>query len=141
MKRTFVGFGFGPIQAGLFAFEAQRSGQFDRIVVAEVLPDLVAAVRKAGGCYHVNVATRQGIVRHAVPGVEMLNPAIPSDRERLVEACAEATELCTALPSVDLYNKGPAAPAAVLADAFARRTGTGASSAVLYAAENHNQAA
>lgn len=141
MKRTFVGFGFGPIQAGLFVFEAQRSGRFDRMVVAEVLPDLVAAVRRAGGCYHVNVATRQGIVQHAVTGVEMLNPAVPSDRESLIEACAEATELCTALPSVDLYNKGPTAPAAVLADAFARRTGIGAPSAVLYAAENHNQAA
>jgi len=47
--RTFVGFGFGPIQAGLFCLEAQQSGAFDRLVVAEVAPALVAALRRAGG--------------------------------------------------------------------------------------------
>ena len=40
--RTYVGFGFGAIQAGLFLYEAYRSGNFARLVVAEVLPDLVA---------------------------------------------------------------------------------------------------
>jgi len=37
-KRTFVGFGFGPIQAGLFLYEAFLSGAFRRLVVAGVLP-------------------------------------------------------------------------------------------------------
>ena len=32
---TFVGFGFGAIQAGLFLYEAYRSGNFGRLVVAE----------------------------------------------------------------------------------------------------------
>jgi hypothetical protein len=46
---TFVGFGFGPIQAGLFLAEAfQLSGAFHRLVVAEVVPAVVAAVRAAG---------------------------------------------------------------------------------------------
>ena len=35
MKKSFVGFGFGAIQAGLFLYEAHASGQFDRFVVAE----------------------------------------------------------------------------------------------------------
>jgi hypothetical protein len=30
---TFVGFGLGPIQAGLFLTEARMSGQFSRLVV------------------------------------------------------------------------------------------------------------
>ena len=34
MQKTFVGFGFGPIQSGLFLLEAFRSGNFDRYVVA-----------------------------------------------------------------------------------------------------------
>jgi len=45
-KRTFVGFGFGAIQAGLFLYEAYQSDNFGRLVVAEVLPDRVDAVRR-----------------------------------------------------------------------------------------------
>ena len=44
--RTFVGFGFGAIQAGLFLYEALRSGNFGRLVVGEVLPDVVDTVRR-----------------------------------------------------------------------------------------------
>ena len=47
---TFVGFGFGPIQAGLFLAEAHLSGNFDRLVVAEIVPEVVSTVRQAGGC-------------------------------------------------------------------------------------------
>ena len=47
--RTFVGFGFGAIQAGLFLHEAHRAGRFRRLVVAEVVPEVVAAVRRSGG--------------------------------------------------------------------------------------------
>jgi hypothetical protein len=46
-QRTFVGFGFGPIQAGLFLDEAYRSRSFGWLVVAEVLPEIVSAVRGA----------------------------------------------------------------------------------------------
>lgn len=45
--RTFVGIGFGPIQSGLFLLEAHRSGNFDRLVVAEIVPEIVDAVRWA----------------------------------------------------------------------------------------------
>jgi hypothetical protein len=39
-RHTFVGFGFGAIQAGLFLYEAWRSGNFDRLFVAEVIPSM-----------------------------------------------------------------------------------------------------
>ena len=40
--RTYVGFGFGAIQSGLFLYEAYRSGKFQRLVVAEVIPEVVS---------------------------------------------------------------------------------------------------
>ena len=58
---TFVGFGFGAIQAGLFVLEAQRSGNFDRIVLAEVLPEIVSSIRHQGGQYRLNIAHRDRI--------------------------------------------------------------------------------
>ena len=55
-NRTFVGFGFGAIQAGLFLYEAFRSGNFRRLMVAEVMPKAVMALRQSAGQYAVNVA-------------------------------------------------------------------------------------
>lgn len=99
MKKSFVGFGFGAIQAGLFLYEAHASGQFDRFVVAEVMPEVVDAIRKAGGRYRVNIATAQGIEKKEITGITILNPNDPADREALVAAVADADELATALPS------------------------------------------
>src|SRR5512142_55723 len=93
--RTFVGFGFGAIQGGLFLYEAFRSGKFGRLVVAEVVPEVVAAVRRARGCYRVNIATGRGIVVEEVRGVEIFNPAVPADARALVGALAEASEIAT----------------------------------------------
>ena len=136
-KHTFVGFGFGAIQGGLFLYEAHRSGNFDRLVVAEVVPEVVAALRGAGGRYRIKVATRTGLVSHVITGVEVRNPNDPVDCKVLVDAVAEAHEIATALPSVDFYDKGAASVAAILSAGLARRTKPG----VLYAAENHNHAA
>ena len=55
--RTYVGFGFGAIQSGLFLYEAFESGEFDRLVVAEVVPEVVTAIRANRGHYALNVAT------------------------------------------------------------------------------------
>ena len=55
-EHQFVGIGFGPIQGGLFAKEAFQSGNFVRIVVAEVDAELVDAVSANNGSYYVNVA-------------------------------------------------------------------------------------
>ena len=136
-RNTFVGFGFGAIQGGLFLYEAHRSGNFDRLVVAEVVPEVVKALRGTGGRYQIKVATRTGLVTHEISGVEVLNPNDPADRKVLVDAVSEAHEMATALPSVDFYDKGAASVAGILSDGLARRKNPG----VLYAAENHNHAA
>ncbi|MBM3790921.1 MAG: hypothetical protein FJW35_11320, partial [Acidobacteria bacterium] len=59
--KTFVGFGFGPIQSALFLYEAYRSGNFERYVIAEIEAVLVSAVRAAGGRYAINIAHPEGI--------------------------------------------------------------------------------
>lgn len=111
-SRTFVGFGFGPIQAGLFLYEAFRSGAFRRLVVGEVLPDVVAAVRDAGGFYSLNIAHSDRVEVAKVGPVEIENPASGSDLRSLVEAVAEAEEIATAVPSVQHYvASGPGEPA------------------------------
>ena len=76
--KTFVGFGFGPIQAGLFLYEAQTSKHFSRFVVAEIDPALVRAVRENGGECTVNIARKDGIDRFTLKGVEIYNPRDPA---------------------------------------------------------------
>src|SRR5262249_54958499 len=105
-KRVLVGFGFGAIQGGLMLYEAFRSGNFDRLVVAEVVPAVIESLRRSSGRYSVNVATRSKLEVHLVEGVEVLNPSVDADRKRLIAAIADAHELSTALPSVDFFEKG-----------------------------------
>ncbi|MBM3861231.1 MAG: hypothetical protein FJ395_16510 [Verrucomicrobia bacterium] len=126
-RRTFVGFGFGPIQAGLFLYEAHRSGNFDRLVVAEVKPDIVANIRNAGGRYTINVATRAGVERREVTGVEIFNPQVEPDK--LIAAIGEASEIATALPSVKVFPH--------IAPLLKHTSGP----CVVYTGENHNHAA
>jgi mannitol-1-phosphate 5-dehydrogenase len=141
-ERTFVGFGFGAIQAGLFLYEARRSGHFDRLVVAEILPEVVAAVRAAGGRYRLNIATPSDIRVERADGVELLNPQDPGDAPLLAQALAQASEICTALPSVDFYDRGEPSVATLLAGAIQRKVADpGLPACVVYTAENHNHAA
>ena len=142
-KRTFVGFGFGAIQAGLFLYEAFKSGRFSRRVVAEVMPEAVAALKRNGGRYGLNVAARDGIHRETITGIEILNPHDENDRARLIEAIAEADELATALPSVKFYGTGGAASVVDLLTAgwALRARSSTPQPVVLYTAENHNHAA
>lgn len=138
--KTFVGFGFGPIQSGLFLYEAHGSGNFDRYVIAEVDARLVGAVRAAGGRYSINVAHPDRIEQRVVDGVRLCNPAEEPDRRELAEAIAVADEMATALPSVRFYNAGGATSVVkLLAEGFRRRDP--AKPAILYTAENHNRAA
>src|SRR5262245_43435538 len=102
--RTFVGLGFGAIQAGLFLQEAHRSGNFRRLVVAEVVPDVVAALRRSGGRFAVNIAHPDRVEQARLGPVEAEDPADPGGRERLVRAIAEASEVATAVPSVAHYR-------------------------------------
>lgn len=138
---TFVGFGFGPIQAGLFLTEALHSGAFNRLVVAEIVPEVVAAVRAAGG-FTVNIGHADHISTFSVAPVEIYNPAVSADRAALVAAVAEAGELATALPNVATYVVGGAnSVSMILADGLVRKVAIDGPPAVIYTAENHTQAA
>ncbi len=137
--KTFVGFGFGPIQSGLFCCEAQRSGRFGRCVIAEVDADLVRAVRDAGGTCTVNVARHDRVDAVRLTDVELCDPSDPDGRETLVRAIADSDEMATALPSIDFYDRGSASVARLLAEGLSRRDRRRPT--VIYAAENHNHAA
>lgn len=140
--RTYVGFGFGAIQAGLFLYEAFMSGNFRRLVVAEVLPDLVAMVRAAGGHFSCNIAHSDRVEHVRIGPIEILNPAQKPDRERLIEAIAEAEEMGTAIPSVKHYVTGTAGSVhRVLAQGLREKAERYGPRAVVYTAENHNRAA
>ena len=139
-KKTFVGFGFGPIQSALFLYEAYRSGNFDRYVIAEVDEGLVGAVREGGGRYSINVAHPDRIEQVVLDGVRLCRPSDQSDRDELLAAIAVADEMATALPSVRFYDTGDATSVAqLLADGFGQRDPS--KPAIIYAAENNNRAA
>jgi mannitol-1-phosphate 5-dehydrogenase len=139
LNHVFVGFGFGPIQSGLFAKEARASGAFSEIVVAEVDAALVAAVRGNGNRYAVNVAWGDRVEAVTVDGVTLLNPNDAADAARLRSVLGRATEIVTSLPSVAFYAKGGDTSVARLI-AGGLQAGTGVP-AVVYTAENNNQAA
>jgi mannitol-1-phosphate 5-dehydrogenase len=138
-EHIFAGFGFGPIQAGLFAKEAFQNGNFRRIVVAEIDQRLVDAVRSNNGTYYVNVAGSDGIETVRIEGVELLNPTHPDDLPALRTAIAEATEVATCLPSVKFFDSNPTnGVAALIAEGLRHRK---SDATIVYAAENHNHAA
>ena len=139
-RKTFVGFGFGPIQSGLFLYEAVMSGNFDRFVIAEVDEDAVEAVNSNGGRYVVNIARPNRIDGSAVNGVEMYNPADPSGRGKILEAVIESDEMAVCLPSVDFYDAGgTTSVSGIIVKALALKADD--APAVIYAAENNNRAA
>lgn len=141
-QATFVGFGFGAIQAGLFCYEAATSRIFRHVVVAEIVPEIVAAVRAAGGYYTVNVAHLDRIEAVRVGPVQMENPLVAADRARLIEAIAAADAVATAVPSVRAYrSSGPGSLHRVLAEGLARKASVAGPRVVVYAAENHPHAA
>ncbi|MCL4249497.1 MAG: hypothetical protein KJ065_15245 [Anaerolineae bacterium] len=140
--RTYVGFGFGAIQAGLFLYEASRTGAFGRLVVAEVMPDLVDALRRADGHFMLNIAHNDRIEQVHVGTVAAENPAIETDRARLIDAIASAEEIGTAIPSVSYYvSDAPGSLHRVLAQGLRQKVSIGGPRCVIYAAENHNHAA
>lgn len=138
-EHVFTGFGFGPIQSGLFVAEAFRSGNFSRIVVAEIDGRLVDAIRRNEGRYYVNIAGHDGIDTVEISGVELLNPNIRTDRAELVSALGASTEVATCLPSVNTYDAGDdSSIAALLAEGLGSDV---APATIIYAAENNNRAA
>jgi mannitol-1-phosphate 5-dehydrogenase len=142
MEGTFVGFGFGAIQGGLFLPEAFRSGNFGRLVVSEIDQESVDHLRASGGVYSCNVACESSLARIEIAGVEAYNPLVEDDRRKLVDAISEASELCTALPSFKLYDSGPASVASLLSEGLDRKfSRENLPPAVVYAAENDSRAA
>ena len=138
-KHSFTGFGFGPIQAGLFVKEAYQSGIFARIVVAEIDQDLIDAVRANKGSYYVNVAKADGIEVLKIDNLELLNPNVAGDRSVILQALAESTEMATCLPSVSFYDSGtPAGAVSLIADGL---KDSKAKATIVYTAENNNRAA
>ena len=103
-NRTFVGFGFGAIQAGLFLYEAYRSGNFRRLVVAEVQPGVVKALRDSSGRYSVNVAHQDHIEFEEIGRLRSQTLKHRRARNSSHRAVAEADEIATALPSIRFYN-------------------------------------
>jgi mannitol-1-phosphate 5-dehydrogenase len=135
---VFVGFGFGPIQSGLFVSEAFNSGNFKRIVIAEIDQKLVDAVRANNGTYFVNVAASDSIITERIEGVEIYNPTVDEDRQKLLDALSQATEIVTSLPSVKFYDMGDASVAKLITAGLKNNTGPGT---IIYTAENNNHAA
>jgi mannitol-1-phosphate 5-dehydrogenase len=141
-KGTFVGFGFGPIQAGLFLYEAFASGAFDRLVVGYRRAEVIAAVRRSGGRVRVNIAHHDGIEPIEIGPVEIYDVTAKADRDALVEAVAEAGEIGVAVSSVaDYVSPHPGSLHLILAAGLGRKAATSGPRAVVYAAENHNHAA
>ena len=141
-RATFVGFGFGAIQIGLFCYEAMRSGKFRHLVVAEVMPEVVAVVRANGGQVVTNIAHADHLEDAKVWPVALENPAVYGDRARLVEAIAAAQEMATAVPSVRAYRTGGTGSIhRVLAEGLQRKVAVAGPRAVVYVAENHPHAA
>jgi mannitol-1-phosphate 5-dehydrogenase len=137
-RHIFAGFGFGPIQSGLMVSEAFKSGRFERLAVAEIDADLVAAVRLNHGCYAVNVAHQTGIDVETVEGLEIYNPRVEQDRTQFLEVLSQATEIVTSLPSVAFYSQGPCSVASLIAQALDTNR---AQATIVYTAENNNHAA
>jgi mannitol-1-phosphate 5-dehydrogenase len=132
-NHIFTGFGFGPIQAGLFVNEAYKSSNFSRIVISEVDQKLVDAIRANNGAYYVNVASSNGIESVKIEGIEIYNPSNDNDRLKLMEALSVCTELCTSLPSVNFYDKGVAS---LIKEGVSKTNNL-----IIYTAENNNHAA
>ena len=137
-EHVFTGFGFGPIQGGLFANEAFQSENFRRIVLAEIDQSVVDAVRANNGTYFINVAKTNDIEVVKVDNIELLNPNIEADRNILLEAFSKSTEITTCLPSVSFYTGGDNSVALLLAQGL---QSSKANATIIYAAENNNRAA
>jgi mannitol-1-phosphate 5-dehydrogenase len=137
--RRLVVFGFGPIGAGLFVYEAFRTGDFASPMVVDVQTHLVDALRGNGGQFGLNVAQANGVDVHMIGPVEPVNPLDSGDRERVVAAIAGAEVAVTCLPGTAFYDRGDASPAALIAEGTSRRTRR--EPMVLYAAENAVNAA
>ncbi len=101
-EKIFLGIGCGPIQTGIFVAGASK-GNFDKIVIAEVNPVMVEAIRKAGSIT-VNTSNAKGIVTNTYDKVEIYNPSVAEDLEILKDYASKAIAINTALPATKFYQ-------------------------------------
>ena len=141
--RQFLGLGLGAIQAGLFLYEAQQSGQFSRLAVTSRRAAMVASLRRAAGTIALNIAHADSLEQAQIRGVDSYHSAAGSeDNETIIEAIAQASDIATALRSVEDYSGDtPYSPQQLLAAGLCRKARQDMPKAVIYAAENHNHAA
>ncbi|QSH41047.1 hypothetical protein P0136_10075 [Lentisphaerota bacterium ZTH] len=130
---TFLGIGLGPIQTGIFMAGADKGG-FSRIVMAEVNDELKNAVNNSGGHVTINIAAENHVYQETYSNVEVFNPSIKAEQEKLIEAASEADEIATALPSVEFFQ----VTAKWLLEGFLQNP---AKHRFIYTAENDNHAA
>jgi mannitol-1-phosphate/altronate dehydrogenase len=139
-KGNFVGFGLGPIQTGLFLYEAYCSGNFQSFTIAEVDDSLVESVNKNNGRCTFNIAFPDNILSTNIEGIRMLNLKKSNDRKEIIKAISYADEIATSLPSVSFYETGdPVSVASCLAQGLEKRTSD--QMTIIYTAENNNHAA
>lgn len=101
-EKVFLGIGAGPIQTGIFVAGA-ATGNYDRIVLADVDEELVAAV-KATGTLTINTATKSEIKSNIYKNIEIYNPNVESDLEVLKDLASKAFSIAIALPSTNFYK-------------------------------------
>ena len=102
MAKTFIGIGAGPIQTGIYVAGAADGG-FDRIVLAEVEPTLVAALKQHHSIT-VNTAEADRITTRTYENIEVFNPNDPNDLPQLIEIAKDALAFNTALPATKFYK-------------------------------------
>jgi mannitol-1-phosphate 5-dehydrogenase len=142
--KIYAGFGFGPIQSALFLYEAYRTGNFRRFAVVDIDEQLISAVRENRGSYTVNIARADRIDRATVEGVELFNATAAAEAESFLSVLSASDEICTALPSVNIYDSGGEASVVnLLARGLSARMGGPEEDlpTIVYTAENHNRAA
>ncbi len=141
MERIFVGLGFGAIQTGLFLREAQRSGNFERYVVAMRRENLAKALND-GGTVTVNIAMPDGIVVETYTHIEARCLSVEEDVVRLEQDLLAAHEISVAVSSVDDYvSDNPNSLHLLIAHAIAGKMRGEGPKVLIYSSENHNEAA
>ncbi len=137
---TFLGFGFGSIQAGLFLSQAAKN--FDRMVVAYRQPQIISAIRKNDGYFSVNIAHNDHIEKTKIGPIEIYNVNKKLDQDEIIAAIANAREISTALSSTKDYRQNSNASIhKLLAKGLIKKIIADKPSCIIYTAENDKQAA
>ena len=128
-----MGLGFGAIQAGLFVYEAQRTGAYAPPLVVDVRADLVAGMRAAGGRCRVNIARADRIDVAEIGPLSIADATVAAERAGIIDAIAAGRRAQPSLcPSVAFYRSARrAARIALLAEALATAHGAAATGRLL----------